>query len=253
MNGDRATVRGTPTTLLEDLHLWGGSSAVAACALNLIWLICMVVLASIGDTAAQVQRHAWLFRLSVGSCLMLTLCQVPILMGFAAAVWTEKPARAVIGGFLYFVYIPINLIAYFSFGSLAPSVYSDGAGAETGAPLVGILIEIGHPLGLIGNLPILGYGVLGAAWVLLASALVGRGKLWSAAAWLIMCSGALSVLGLVGAFIGNVTLQLGCFAGGVVSLPAMGALGAALLRDGPSATRSFLVRCGEKAGQTSAG
>lgn len=157
----------TLVALPAQLRRWGSASAGLACVLNGVWLACMIHLAGLGDTAAQVQVEPGVFRLSLGSCLVLTLLQVPILLAMAATAFERAPVASLIGGVVYALYVPLNLIGYFAFGRLAPLVYT--APAQTAnAPLVASLIEIGGPFAITGILPVLGYGVLGLAWCFLA-------------------------------------------------------------------------------------
>ena len=105
------------------------------------------------ETAAQVRAHLGLFRLSLAACVLLTLLQIPILLALAATIWPISPARSLVGAVTCAAYVPLNLVAYFSFGRLAPLVHADpGAG---GAPLLAQLIEVGGPHALTGMLPFL--------------------------------------------------------------------------------------------------
>lgn len=213
---------------LRQVLRWGYSAAFVACALNLVWLACLIFLQGIGDVAAQARMYPGIFRLGVGAALVLTVLQVPILLALTTLAFKRFPARAAIGGVLYVIYIPINLIAYFLYGRLAPIVHSSSSGADSAALLVANLIEIGQPLGLTGALPLLGYAILGLAWCLLSSSLVGLGRLWRVAGVLLFASGFLSVLGGIGTFIDVEWLGLCCLVGGVVSLPALAMTGVAL-------------------------
>ena len=210
---------------------WGVGAAVAACVLNAVWLACMITLESRGDVALQAGTSPGLFRVSVGSALLITIVQVPILLSMASLAAERDVARASIGGVFYALYLPVNLVGYFSYGRLAPMAYSPSLTALPEARVVADLVEIGRPLGLTGNLPLLGYALLGLAWCLLSSMLRRRGRLWKVAAPLLFVSGFLSVLGGIGAFTDVGWLTACCFLGGVVSLPALGLLAAALWRD----------------------
>jgi hypothetical protein len=218
-------------SLARRLLPWGYSSAFAACVFNAVWLACIIYLESRGEVAVQAQTYPGVFRLGVGSALLLTIMQVPVLLATGVLIAQRDAARALVGGVFYALYIPINLLAYFSYGRLAPIVHAPSRLGEPGAELVADLIEIGHPLGLTGNFPILGYGVLGLAWCLYAPSLWSRGRLWKVAASLLFVSGVLSVLGAVGGFIDLDWLATCCFLGGVVSFPALALLGVALWRE----------------------
>jgi hypothetical protein len=217
-----------PTGLTRRLLPWGYWAAFAACALNAIWLGCLVALVSFGDVARQAGMHPALFRTSVGSALLITIAQVPLLLATTALAAERDDARALVGGLLYALYVPVNLIGYFSYGRLAPIVHSPPGSERAGAPVVAMLVEIGHPLGLTGNLPVLGYGLLGLAWCLLSTALWSRGRLWRIAVPLWFTSGLLSVVGAIGAFVDVPWLATGCFLGGVVSFPALAMIGVAI-------------------------
>jgi hypothetical protein len=210
---------------------WGYGGALTACVLNGIWLACLIFLESTGDVGVQAGTHPDIFLLSVGSAILLTFMQVPILLAFTALVAERDVARAAIGGLFYALYIPINLIAYFSYGRLAPMVHSPGLSGESSAALVAALVEIGHPLGLTGNLPILGYGVLGLGWCMLSTVVWHRSRLWKVAAAFLFASGFLSMLGAVGGFIDVEWLTHCCFLGGVFSLPALALLGISMWKD----------------------
>jgi hypothetical protein len=185
----------------------------------------MIYLARLGDTAAQVRTHPGLFHLSLGSCVVLTLLQIPILLALVATAFERAPAASLIGGVAYALYVPLNLIGYFSFGRLAPLVDTAATRQPMGAPfLLAQLIEIGGPLALTGILPVLGYGVLGLAWCLLAPPFWQRGRLWRAATMLLLTSGVLSIAGAVGAFLTIPWLSSGSMLGGVVSLPTLAVL-----------------------------
>lgn|GEM_PF-4638148 len=78
--------------LPAQLRRWGSAAAALACVLNGVWLACMIYLASLGDTAAQVRAHPGLFHLSLGSCVVLTLLQIPILLALVATAFQRAPA-----------------------------------------------------------------------------------------------------------------------------------------------------------------
>lgn len=233
--GDADAVRGLPAGLpvrwRPRLMAWGAAAALVACLLNGVWLACMVFLQGVGDVAAQAGGHPAVFRVSVGAALLLTLAQVPLLASTAVVAAHRDPVRALVGGAWYLLYVPVNLVAYFAYGRLGPIVHAPDAASDPNSALVAALVEIGHPLGLTGSLPLLGYGMLGLAWCLLASALRGRSRLWTTAAALLFLSGLLSILGALGAFADLAWMTAGCFLGGVVSLPALAVLGLALRRE----------------------
>ena len=216
--------------LPAQLRRWGSAAAALACVLNGVWLACMIYLASLGDTAAQVRAHPGLFHLSLGSCVVLTLLQIPILLALVATAFQRAPAASLIGGVVYALYVPLNLIGYFSFGRLAPLVDTAATRQPMGISFLAQLIEIGGHLALTGMLPVLGYGVLGLAWCLLAPPLWQRGRLWRAATMLLLTSGALSIAGAAGAFLTIPWLSTGSMLGGVVSLPTLAVL-ALVFRD----------------------
>lgn len=207
--------------LRADLQRAGAHAAFAACVLNGLWLACLVYLTGLGDTAAQVERNAALFRLSVGSCLVITFLEVPILLALVVTAAERDPARSIIGGVFYALYIPLNFIGYFLFGRLAPIAHARPHGDPIAAELVARQIEIGHPLALTGMLPVLGYGVLGVAFCLLALGLRGKSRLWTATAALLFASGAASIVGAFGGFVASSWLEKGSLIGGVISLPAL--------------------------------
>lgn len=216
-----------PIDLTHRLARAGGGAALASCLLNGVWLACMIGLAGQGDVAAQARAYPGVFRLGVGATLLIAVLQVPVLLGLAAVAFERAPARALIGGAVYALYIPINLIAYYLYGRLAPIVHAmPGKSLEVAAA-----IEIGHPLALTGALPILGYSLLGLGWCLLGSALWRRGRLWAAAAALLGTSGLLSFLGAAGGFCDVAWLTTCCMIGGMVSLPALAVAGVAMLRE----------------------
>jgi hypothetical protein len=217
--------------LVRKVLPWGFGAAVVSCVLNAVWLACIITLEGRGDVALQAATSPALFRVSVGSALLIALAQVPILITMASLAAERDVARASIGGVFYALYVPINLAAYFSYGRLAPMAHSPPLSALPEARVVAGLIEIGRPLGLTGNFPLLGYALLGLAWCLLSSALWYRGRLWKAAASFLFLSGLLSVLGGIGAFADIGWLASCCFLGGVVSLPALGLLAAAFWKD----------------------
>ena len=226
--------------LERDTLPWGCGAAVASFLLNGVWLACLVALESRGGAAQQARTEPFVFRLGVGSALLITVLQVPILVAMVALAARRGVGRAMIGGLLYAVYVPINLVAYFSYGRLAPMVHSPSLSGEAEALAVAGLVEIGRPLSLTGNLPMLGYALLGLAWCMLASALWSRGRLWKAASGLLVMSGALSVLGGTGAFVDLSWLTNCCLAGGVVSLPALAVTGVAMWREvAPSSRKSI--------------
>lgn len=210
---------------------WGYGAAIIACALNLVWLACIITLESYGGVPIQAGEHPALFRLSVGAALLLTCMQIPILLSTTTLAAERDAACALVGGCFYLLYIPINLISYYSYGRLAPIAYAPEQAGEQSAQFVARLVEIGHPLGLTGNLPILGYGLLGLAWCILGIALWRRGRLWNVAIAFLVLSGMLSLLGALGGFVDITWLSRCCFFGGVVSFPALLLLGVALWRE----------------------
>ncbi len=197
------------------MRRWGSAAAALACLLNGAWLVCMIYLASLGETAAQVRAQPGIFHLSLGSCLVLTLLQIPILLALVAAAFELAPAASLIGGVVYVTYVSLNLIGYFSFGRLAPLVHTAATQRPAAIALLGPLIEIGGPTALTGMLPVLGYGVLGLAWCLLAPPLWRQGRSWRAAVILLLTSGVLSIAGAAGAFLAIPWLSTGSMLGGV--------------------------------------
>jgi hypothetical protein len=228
MAGPQPTPPGDPT---RGLLPWGYSAALAACLLNGVWLACMIYLAGLGDVATQARTQPGIFRLSVGSAVLLTVMQVPILLATCALAAQRDRARALVGGVFYALYVPVNLIAYYSYGRVAPLVHAPPLAGRQGAEVLAGLVEIGHPLALTGHLPILGYGILGLAWCVLSTALWSRGRLWKVAVTFLFVSGLLSLLGAIGGFTDVPWLTHCCFLGGVVSLPALALLGIAIWRE----------------------
>lgn len=217
--------------LRDNLIPWGYRSAFAACFFNGVWIGCMIFLQTLGDVSIQAQSQPGIFRLSVGSALLLTMMQIPILLATVTLVLRQAPTSAIIGGTFYTLYIPINLISYYTYGRLAPMIHSEPLSSKEGALLIAGMIEIGHDFGIIGNLPILGYGLLGIAWCLLAPALWRRNGFWKITSGFLLVSGLLSFLGAVGSFIDIDWLTSCCFIGGIVSFPALALLGLALLQE----------------------
>lgn len=223
------------TELVRRLLPWGAGGAFGACVANAVWLACLIFLETRGPVSLQAAEYPGLFRLSVGSALLLTFMQVPVGVTTAALVAQREPARALIGGFFYVLYIPINMISYFTYGRMAPLVHGPISGEE-GAGLVARLIEIGDPLALFGTLPVLGYGLLGLAWCILAPSFWSLGRRdWQVTTALIFLSGFLSVLGGIGAYIDVEWLTRLCLIGGVVSFPALAMLGVSMWRERGSA------------------
>lgn len=212
-----------------DLRRWGGTAALTSFALNMVWLGCLVSLARTGDLSAQVALRPAVFRLSIGACLVLTLCQIPVAAAMASLAWERAPGRAVAGGLVYLLYVPLNAAAYFSFGRLAPVVLAPGAAVPEPA-LVAQLVEVGGRVGLTGNLAVLGYGLLGCGWCLLAPALRSRGPGWRWASAFLAGSGVASVAGAAGSFLDAAWLEPASMLGGVLSVPALALVGAALIR-----------------------
>lgn len=210
---------------------WGTGAALTACLLNGLWLFCLIFLENVGHVSEHARAFPSIFRLSVGSTLLLTLTQVPLLLTMVTLAAQRDVARALIGGAFYLLHIPINLVGYFTFGRLAPMVHSSPHSELKGAELIAEIIEIGNPLGFMGSLPLLGYGLLGLAWSLLASPLWDRGGWWRVASALLFTSGLLSVMGATGEFINVSWLAVCCLLGGVVSLPALAVTAVAMWRE----------------------
>ncbi len=219
------------TRLRARLQLVGALAALTACLMNAVWLACMVYLAGFGDTAAQVRAHPGILRLSVGSCVLLTLAQVPILLAVLATAVRRAPVPSLLGALFYVLYISLNLGAYFIFGRLAPLVNASEMQAAPGTAVIASQIEIGGALAVTGTLPLLGYGVLGIGCCLLSAGLWRRTRLWSAAAACLSVSGLLSIVGAAGAFVACSWLERGSLIGGIFSLPALALCSLALWRD----------------------
>ena len=217
--------------LTGQLLPWGASAALTACLLNGLWLFCLIFLENVGPVPEHARTFPGIFRLSVGSTLLLTLTQVPLLLAMVTLAAQRDLARALIGGSFYLLYVPINLVGYFSYGRLAPMVHSPPFSGHEGAGLIAEIIEIGSPLGFMGSLPVLGYGLLGLAWSLLAAPLWDRRGCWRVASALLFLSGLLSLAGATGEFINVSWLAACCLLGGVVSLPALAAVGVAMWRE----------------------
>lgn len=120
-------------------------------------------------------------------------------------------------------------MAYFSFGRLAPLVLAPGAAAPEAA-IVAQLVEVGGRVGLTGNLAVLGYGLLGCGWCLLAPALEARGPGWRWASAFLAASGVAGVAGAAGSFLDAAWLAQASILSGVLSVPALALAGTALLR-----------------------
>lgn len=210
---------------------WGFGAAFAASVLNGVWLACFVWLQTRGDVAEQAGAYPTLFRVSVGAALLITLLQVPIAAATTLLAAERDLGRAMVGGLVYVLYIPINLVGYFSFGRLGPVVHSAPFAGDPAARATAALIEIGHPLAVTGALPLLGYALLGLGWCVLSTALWHRAGTWRLTVPLLFTSGALSILGGLGAFTQIGWLTAGSVAGGVVSLPALACLAMALRQE----------------------
>lgn len=225
-----------PGKLLDQLRPWGVWAALLGCLLNLVWLGSMIALAQLGPPVEQAAQAPWLFRVSLGACVVLTLLQLPILLALGLTAAERSQARALLGGAAYALYIPLNLAAYYLFGMVFPRL----AGAETGVaelqPLL-LALDIGQPYALFGNLPILGYGLLGLAWCLLGTAVFRRSRLWAWAAVFMLLSGGISAVGAVGNFVDLELVAVGTMVGGVISVPALALVAAALWRDNRAASR----------------
>lgn len=219
--------------ILKQIRPWGLWATLISCLLNGVWLVCLFRLVSIStDTVEQAIQAPRLFRASVGVCVLLTIAAVPTVLTVGLTAAAEGfPGRALVGSFICFCYVPINLIAYYLYGMVFPRLVR---GREDGDVLLQpfiLSVDIGQPYALFGSLPYLGYGMLGLGWCVLASALLERSKLWRSASVFLIISGALSVIGAAGNFIDADLLVKGTVVGGMFSLPAFGLLCAALWQD----------------------
>lgn len=106
MDASPRELAGFARSFEADLRRWGGAAALASFALNLVWLACFVTLARVGDLAAQVALRPAVFRLSVGACLVITLCQIPVAAAMAWLAWERARGRAVTGALISLLYVP---------------------------------------------------------------------------------------------------------------------------------------------------
>jgi len=217
-------------SLLKDVRPWGFWAALIACLLNVWWVASMIALTQIPDTLAQAGQETWLFRSSVGACALLTILQLPILLALGLSAAERSKARALIGSSVYAMYIPLNLAAYYLYGMVFPRIATGHDGAEPFRQII-IALDVGKPLALFGNLPILGYGLLGLGWCLLGTAVFKRSRLWRWTAAFMILSGGLSVVGALANYLDFENIALGTLLGGVFSVPALGLVGVALWMD----------------------
>ncbi len=215
-------------TFLPRLQRWAALGAGAQFVLNGVWLGTIIALMQIGPPAEHATAQPGLFRVSVGAALLLTLCQVPVLAAAGLTAALRGPVRGLLGAGIAAFYIPLNVTAYFLYGAMMPELLSQGTPAATA---LAHAIEIGGPMALFGMLPLMGYGLLSVGWVLMATALWGRSRLWTATAVLMLIGAVPTIAGTVGAYLAIPWLAVGCFVGGILSLPSVGLLALALWTD----------------------
>jgi len=230
-----------PSAVHERVARWGATAAWSACVLNGVWLASIIALVQHGDTAAQVRDLAWLFQLSVGAALLLTLCNIVVLVGAGVVAAHRDPVPGLVGTVVSLLYVPINLGAYFLFGAMSPVLWGAPEAGAVSTQTLAAAIEIGNPHALFGNLPLLGYAVLCTGWLFLIRALWGRDRLWTATCVVMLLSAVPAIAGGLGAYLGNEILATGCFIGGIFSWPAVGLLAAALGREARGARTAFAV------------
>lgn len=226
----------SPDTLQLDpflprLQRWAAVGAGAQFVLNGVWLATIIALMQIGPPAEHVVAQPGLFRISVGAALLLTLCQVPVLAAAGLTASLRDPVRGLLGAGIAGLYVPLNVAAYFLYGAMMPALLAEGSPSAT---TLAHAIEVGGPLALFGMLPLMGYGLLSVGWVLMATALWGRSRLWTATAALMLIGAVPTIAGTVGAYLAIPWLAAGCFIGGIFSLPSVGLLALALRADSRS-------------------
>lgn len=192
----------------------GMLTAAGSVVLTAIWVVTMAVLSSSGDTAAQLAAHPVLFEVDFAACTLLTLLQVPLLVALGATAWARRPVAALVGAGIYLTYVPLNISCYFLNGAVLPRLIHGGPEYAQLAAAV----DINSPVSLFGALDVLGYGLLGVGWIVLATALMGRSRLWNVTAALMIMGGAACVMGVVGLFVRSALLQQGVMVGGIVAL-----------------------------------
>ena len=188
------------------------ASSAASLVLTLLWVACMIALSGEETAALQLEASPVLFRVNFATCTLLTLAQVPLLVALSALVWERCPVRALMGGAFVLAYVPLNASCYFLGGAVLPRLL----GGEN--DVLAAAVDMTVPAGLFGSLPVLGYAILGIGWIVLATVLVGRSRLWAVASALMIMCGAACVLGAAGVFLDVPVLAHGSMAGGGIAV-----------------------------------
>ncbi len=220
----------TESQLSRDMRALGLAASAGSLVLTLLWVGCMIALSGEKTAALQLQAHPVLFRVNFAACTLLTLAQVPLAVALAGLAWDRCPVRALMGGAFVLAYVPLNVSCYFLNGAILPRLLGGGH-AELAAA-----VDMLAPVSLFGSLDVLGYGILGIGWIVLATVLLGRSRLWAVASALMIMCGVACVLGAVGVFVDVPWLAHGSVAGGGIAVPSYALLVAAFRQRPSSAT-----------------
>ncbi len=152
---------------------------------------------------------------------LLTL--VAVLLFFLMYGYVKDLSRqaALLGLILVPVYGLMNLGCYSMQISLVPNLAASAMAGEGSIERIFRLIQA-NPDSLVGYLNGLAYAILGVPSILYGILLFQKSKKWSGV--LLLLSGALSIVGIVGYTFGNDPLSAGVLLGGMVFLLALAAL-----------------------------
>jgi len=203
-----------------------GFCALIAAFLILIWFISLFTLPqpdrqnSIEENLLFVANHtaAWISGPLI--LFFFTLIQIPILIALFLLTRRLQYFLAHLGGIVGLIYIIFCSQTYFRLFSAIPRLARIYATTKHEIEKYAIIANFdgwGHlnSHSLAYNLDILGYTFLGLMCILFGVSLLSPIKLRTLAGWLLLVSGFINILGIIGYIIRHSTVELGIIAAAV--------------------------------------
>lgn len=207
-------------------RLWGYWASIGALAYVVIWLVCMIPMGA-KPSLVQVAEHPVLFRFTLAICALGTLGQVPLLAALACLAGLRAPLRALVGGLIYFAYVPLNMSCYVLNGTIQPRL-AEAAKLGPVELSLNAALDVDHVYSLWGTLDYLGYFLYGLGGALLLSALASTSRRWAAAAVAWYVTAALCTAAVIGRFLHQPFLEKMSIASGAAALVSYVLVAAAL-------------------------
>jgi hypothetical protein len=200
----------------NDARTWGFWGSLGGLAVATTWGLGMFAIGGVAPQEA-IARHPVIFRITFLACFFGPLIEIGVLVALAIFAAKRSPMRAVVGGLIALMYVPLNLSCYFLNGALQPRLLASPAPGPL-EQTISTIIAMEHRYSLFFALDVMGYALLGIGLSLCMSALWGRSRLWTAATVATFLCTLGSVGGTLGIALDNQALTNAVVAGGVFAI-----------------------------------